>query len=49
MKTSIDLRFQVVEVPTPEDRVDDLLNFVVDLLIKRWLEGKRVRSAEEEK
>lgn len=38
MKKRKSLKFEVVEVPAPEGSLDDLLDFVADLVVKKWME-----------
>lgn len=39
------LRFEIVEVPARQGRFDELLDFVADLLIRKWMEEREDEDA----
>ena len=46
MKRKIDtLSFEVVEVPPPEGSLDALLDFIADLLVRKWMEEREDEDA----
>ena len=44
-KKTDNLTFEVVEVPSKEGSLDDLLNFVADLLVRKWMEKREDEDA----
>lgn len=44
-KRSDHVRFEVVQIPAPEGSLDDLLDFVADLLVKKWMKEKQAMDA----
>ena len=44
-KRTNSLSFEVVEVPAPEGAVDDLLDFIVDLVIRKRIEKREDEDA----
>lgn len=40
------LAFEVIEVPAEDGAFDDLLDFIADLLIRKWMEDQEMLKIE---
>jgi len=43
-----DLSFETIEVPAEEGAFDDLLDFIADLMVRKWMEDQEMLKIEKQ-
>ena len=47
MKERNSLTFKVVEVPAEKSSTDDLLDFIADILVRKWMEEESIGDGQD--